>query len=417
MAIFSKLVTTQNGRALIARMLAAEEKIVFTKVRSSDTEYTLEELENLEELTGIKQTNSVSKVSRTNPVSVKVETVFTNTELTEGYPMRTVALYAQDGDGEILYAAAVETSGNCYMPAFGGTTVSGAYIQLVTTVSNAENVTLEVDNSVFATIGDIRDLQEQIDSVSELAGGMAAAINTNAEKLGLLERIGCPIHEFEIKKDEEESTNLQLRAKIDADKFLDMNNKTYYLYVLRGGMYFTVKDDTKSYEGAVFISINVGDFSNANRQWLTIGRRHPHEYLTAPINIVLSYGPPSRNVGIRVATSLFLYKHAEDNSLINAEEEDYANIDFRFDNTSLTIYKLGGILSTVQGSGTVQGGGTLGNDNYNLRKNKPSINNVTLQGNLTTEQLGIEAASGVTEEITYEKALAILNGEEEVSES
>ncbi|MCI8938070.1 MAG: hypothetical protein HFI44_14680, partial [Lachnospiraceae bacterium] len=144
MAIFSKLVTTQNGRALIARMLAAEEKIVFTKVRSSDTEYTLEELENLEELTGIKQTNSVSKVSRTNPVSVKVETVFTNTELTEGYPMRTVALYAQDGDGEILYAAAVETSGNCYMPAFGGTTVSGAYIQLVTTVSAVIFPTLNI---------------------------------------------------------------------------------------------------------------------------------------------------------------------------------------------------------------------------------------------------------------------------------
>ena len=65
----------------------------------------------------------------------------------------------------------------------------------------------------------------------------------------------------------------------------------------------------------------------------------------------------------------------------------------------------------------MQGGGTLGNDNYNLLKNKPSINNVTLQGNLTTEQLGIEVGSGVTEEITYEKALAILNGEEEVSES
>ncbi len=85
--------------------------------------------------------------------------------------------------------------------------------------------------------------------------------------------------------------------------------------------------------------------------------------------------------------------------------------------TTLYIYKLGGVLASVQGSGTVQGGGTLGNDNYNLLKNKPSINNVTLQGNLTTEQLGIEVGSGVTEEITYEKALAILNGEEEVSES
>ena len=75
-------------------------------------------------------------------------------------------------EGEILYAAAIETSGNCYLPAYGGMTVSGAFIQLVTTVGNAENVSLEVDNSAQATIGDIRDLQEQIDQLGGIVGGV-----------------------------------------------------------------------------------------------------------------------------------------------------------------------------------------------------------------------------------------------------
>ncbi len=415
MAIFSKLVTTQNGRALIARMLAAEEKIVFTKVRSSDTEYTLEELENLEELTGIKQTNSVSKVSRTNPVSVKVETVFTNTELTEGYPMRTVALYAQDGDGEILYAAAVETSGNCYMPAFGGTTVSGAYIQLVTTVSNAENVTLEVDNSVFATIGDIRDLQEQIDSVSGLVGGMAAAINTNAEKLGLMERIGSEVYLLYANGGAECTNSHGKKLYSNTRKNLpNLNSVTYYLYVLTGNVTLTgLGKRNDIYEGFVRVTLGIGS-SVRFSQDVPICRGVPGEYISAPVNIVAAEGPPFGEDGeISVYAHPILCKQDENKEPFFVEDETF-HISV---GTTLYIYKLGGVLASVQGSGTVQGGGTLGNDNYNLLKNKPSINNVTLQGNLTTEQLGIEVGSGVTEEITYEKALAILNGEEEVSES
>lgn len=105
---------------------------------------------------------SVSKVYRTNDSTVKVETVLSNTKLTEGYCMKAIVLYAKNGTEEILHAAAVENSGNCFMPAFGGVTVSGACLQLVTTVSNSENVTVEVNDSVHATIGDIKDLQEQM---------------------------------------------------------------------------------------------------------------------------------------------------------------------------------------------------------------------------------------------------------------
>lgn len=172
MAEFSKLVITQKGQALIAKMLAGTATdIDFTKVTASDTPYSVEELEGLEGLTGIMQEAPISRKTRTNEVAVKVETAFSNTDLTVGYHMRTLGLYASDPDeGEILYAATVEVSGNCYMPPYNGITVSGAYIQLVTTVGNAGNVSLEVNPGAIATIGDIQHLQEQINGIEAFIG-------------------------------------------------------------------------------------------------------------------------------------------------------------------------------------------------------------------------------------------------------
>lgn len=40
--------------------------------------------------------------------------------------------------------------------------------------------------------------------------------------------------------------------------------------------------------------------------------------------------------------------------------------------------------------------GSSGTDNYNLLKNKPQINGVTLEGNKTLEELGIEPTEDYT---------------------
>ena len=171
MAEFSKLVITNKGQALLAKMIAGSGNIEFTKVSASSTTYTDSQLESLTSLSNVKQTSLISKVTRTNDVAIKVEAAFTNTELTAGYYMRALGLYAVDPDaGEILYAVTRETSGNCYMPAYNGITVSGAYVQLVTTVGNAENVSLEVDQAAVATIGDIQDLQKQIADLEAFVG-------------------------------------------------------------------------------------------------------------------------------------------------------------------------------------------------------------------------------------------------------
>ena len=74
-----------------------------------------------------------------------------------------MGLYANDpDDGEILYAVASVSSSDkgAYMPPYNNLTVSGAYFKLVTTVSNADNVSLQVDQAAVATVGDINELHQ-----------------------------------------------------------------------------------------------------------------------------------------------------------------------------------------------------------------------------------------------------------------
>lgn len=419
MAEFSMLVTTKKGQELIAKMLSGEQKIIFTKVSSSDAEYTVDQLEGLEEITSIKQSNSVSKVSRTNDTTVKVEAVFTNTDLTEGYYMRTIALYAKNEESEdVLYAVAIETSGNCYVPAFSGITVSGAYIQLSTTVSNAENVTVEVDNSVFATIGNIKDIQEQIDALKEqstdVSSDLAAhaeAININAGKLELLEKIGARILRKEIRSSVKCTFSTAVSLETITEGLDTMNDKTYYLYVLSGYLQIPdfLNDYPETYGGAICININLG--SGGESRWEPISHGLVAGYYMCPVNFIMVSGPPS-NEGIDIKIQPIIYKHSTNGEAVDVTQE-FTVTSMSMD---LKIFKLGGILATVGEGGTSAGTGSGTGDvtSYRSLADKPSINNVTLIGNLTSDDLGLGDGTGSGEtasEMTYEETLAELNKE------
>lgn len=170
MAEFKQLIITEKGQALMAKMISGTGNVQFTKINVSDTSYSDSQLPSLTSLSGVRQTTLVSKVVRTNEVAIQVEGAVTNTDLTSGYYMRTIGLYAVDPDeGEILYAV-TNASIEGYMPPYNGITVSGAFFKLVTTVSNSDNVTLEVDPAAVATIGDIQYLQEQITDLQAYVG-------------------------------------------------------------------------------------------------------------------------------------------------------------------------------------------------------------------------------------------------------
>lgn len=86
--------------------------------------------------------------------------------------MRTLGLYAQDPDeGEILYAVTIASQAG-YMPPFNGKTTSGAFFRITTTIGNADNLNVQVNPSAVATIGEINDLQKQIDAMKKVDTGL-----------------------------------------------------------------------------------------------------------------------------------------------------------------------------------------------------------------------------------------------------
>jgi hypothetical protein len=165
MAEYSKLITTAKGQALIAKIIAGTATDYdFTRVVASDDEYEITDLESLTSLTE-KQSADIAEKEIVNQVGVKVSTAFSNADLVEGYYMRTLGLYATDPDeGEILYAVCIETTGNCYMPPFSGTTVSGAIVNMTTYVSNSEDVTLVVDPAALVTVTMFEDLEADVNA-------------------------------------------------------------------------------------------------------------------------------------------------------------------------------------------------------------------------------------------------------------
>lgn len=161
MAQFSRLVLTKKGQALIAKVMGGEESVSYTKVAASSASYKEPELQELTELTDIRQEVTPSRIERTNETAIEVETAFLNIELTVGYYVKALGLYATDPDeGEILFAATVEESGGCYMPAYNGRAVSGLYVNLVTTIGNAESVSLEIDPAGIVTVGILNGVLE-----------------------------------------------------------------------------------------------------------------------------------------------------------------------------------------------------------------------------------------------------------------
>jgi len=167
MAEFSPFVITGKGQALMAKLIAGSGIANFSAIKTSSTVYTQEQLASLTSLTNIKQSASISSISRINNTSVNIKGALNNKDLATGYTVNTIGLYAIDPDeGEILYAVARATQAG-YMPPYNSITSSGILFDFVITVGNAANVTVTVNPAAIATQADIIAINAKI---ADLAG-------------------------------------------------------------------------------------------------------------------------------------------------------------------------------------------------------------------------------------------------------
>lgn len=176
MAQFKTAVITKKGVALMGKILSGKTKLTFSKIATSDTTYRTDQLANLTALSGVKQEALIAEVKKKNDATVQVSTQFSNVALKAGYYVRTIGLYAVDpAEGDILYSVCIvdeAVSTPDYMPPYNGVGVSSLIINMVTTVSNVANVTVNVDPAASATVSQVMDLQEQIDDLKGFTGYM-----------------------------------------------------------------------------------------------------------------------------------------------------------------------------------------------------------------------------------------------------
>ncbi len=151
MAVFSNTIITKKGHALVAKGMAGE-PINFTKVRTSDYDYpTNTNFENLTVLGSIKQTVDISAVNIENESTVRVKAAILNTDVTSGYYIKNIGLYANDPDeGELLFSITTATTAD-FIPAYNGVNTSVLTVDLLTTVSNSGNVNLTVSPGGLVT--------------------------------------------------------------------------------------------------------------------------------------------------------------------------------------------------------------------------------------------------------------------------
>ena len=168
MAEFNSAIMTNAGVALLAASMAGDSKIKFTKLVTGSGEYEEDEKErgNLQGLTSLKEQKqefAFSSITMPTDTCVKLIAIVSNEELTSGYYVNEVGIYAMDElnpDNEpILYSIAVANVAD-YLPPYNGLTPSTITQEYFATVDNALEVSIQTGMGAYALAEDLYDLAD-----------------------------------------------------------------------------------------------------------------------------------------------------------------------------------------------------------------------------------------------------------------
>lgn len=178
MATFNECVLTNKGIALLAKVQDEQCKLVLTKAATGDGSYVDgEDLASKTALKSQKQEFSFSSKAVQNSSTLYLKFVITNNPeggmpLATGYYIKEIGIFATDpDDGEILYAIATAVTDQWdYMPAYNGAMPATNTVEMFTEVSNAEEVTLEASQTLYALEEDLEETIERVEDIETNIG-------------------------------------------------------------------------------------------------------------------------------------------------------------------------------------------------------------------------------------------------------
>lgn len=168
MAAFDSAVTTDLGIALAADLLIGEQ-IVFTKLVAGSGIYTDEEMERtcLQKMVALKnqqQEFGFSNISKVTDTCVLLKTLMSNVDLTDGYRMTEIGVYAKkpddEGDG-ILYSISVAKEAD-YFPHYNGFVAVEIIEEYYITVSDTAEVAIQTGSGASVLLEDFEKFKAEI---------------------------------------------------------------------------------------------------------------------------------------------------------------------------------------------------------------------------------------------------------------
>lgn len=157
MASYNDTVLTNNGIAVLNRVLAGKCTVTFTRAVSSIADYsgkTLSELQALTSLANIEQSGVATRFDVRSKSMVSIDLLFTNKDLQSSYEIKTIGLYAKASDSstEVLYAVATASDPET-MPAYVDQKLAKFTLTLYTKVGQADKTSITItDEGVVKSI-------------------------------------------------------------------------------------------------------------------------------------------------------------------------------------------------------------------------------------------------------------------------
>lgn len=147
MAKYERIVTTQAGLELLENAAYIGGSIQFTALKTGSGKYDgTEDLSTATDLKSVRQTFVVGSVTRKDS-DIVIRTLFNNNNVTEGYTMTEIGLYAANpATGEdILYAVVIAAAGNeDYFPPHANAPTSITFEMYIGITESEEAVTFTV---------------------------------------------------------------------------------------------------------------------------------------------------------------------------------------------------------------------------------------------------------------------------------
>ncbi len=157
------LIVTDSGNELIARVIAGETTISFTRIAVSDCDYSEIDVKQIKDLQQIKQTVPISKISRLDKNMIEVLAAVENRQVEEAYFVYALGIYAKDSnENEILYGVSLCDENPDYMPAYERKVLSGILYRLDIVVGDSEQVLLDVNPAAVATTLQVEQIENDL---------------------------------------------------------------------------------------------------------------------------------------------------------------------------------------------------------------------------------------------------------------